>query len=132
MLTKFRTDKQFQNIWKFLAGITKLQDEDFRGMIINPTRTNNRDHLFLLHCLYEAQNPEICQIAADKIDRVLHLDNTTLNATDCLCMTYVIGSADGTWQVNLRGCNIGGDGLEVIKWQLKEHDSPHLTISLLE
>ena len=132
LLKQFRTDRQFRNIWKFLSGITKLQDEAFCSMIINPTRPSSRDQLFLLHCLYEAQNPEICHVAADKIDYNLHLDNTTLNATDCLCAAYVMGKAEGEWQVNMRGCNIGGDGLEVFKWQLKEHDSPLLKISILE
>ena len=132
LLAEFRTDKQFRNIWKFLAGITKLHDKAFCHEIVNPTRPSSRDQLFLLHCLYEAQNPEICQAAADRIERTLHLDNTTLNATDCMCAAYMMGSAEGDWQVNLRGCNIGGDGLEVFKWQLRAHDSPHLRITLLE
>ena len=132
LLQKFRADRQFQNIWKFLAGITKLQDEAFCDMIVNPTRQSNQDQLFLLHCLYEAQTEEVCKNAADKIDHNLHLDNIALNTTDCLCAAYVMGCAKGTWQVNLMGCNIGGDGLEVLKWQLMAHDSPLLTICNLE
>ena len=132
LLTKFRTDQQFRNIWKFLAGITKLRDRNFCCQIVDPTRPSCRDQLFLLHCLYEAQNPDICHRAADKINRILHLDNTALNATDCLCAAYVMGSSEGKWEVNLRGCNIGGDGLEVFKWQLMAHDSPQLKFTLLE
>lgn len=133
LLTDFRKDKQFQNIWKFLSGISKLQDEAFCCQLVGPIiRKSSRDQLFLLHCLYEAQNREICHVAANKMERILHLDNTTLNATDCLCTAYVMGSAEGDWQVNLRGCNIGGDGLEVFKWQLKAHDSQDLKITLLE
>ena len=132
LLSKYRSENQFRNVWKFLAGITKLEDEAFRDMIINLTRPSSRDQLFLLHCLYEAQNPEICKIAAEKICHNLRLDNTSLNATDCLCAAYMLGSAEGEWEVNLRGCNIGGDGLEVIKWQLKDHDSPFLKIANFE
>ena len=132
LLEKFRSDRQFHNVWKFLAGITKLQDGEFCEMIINMTRQSNRDQLFLLHCLYEAQNPDICSVAAEKIRQHLNLGNTTLNATDCLCAAYMVGCTEGEWEVDMRGCNIGGDGLEVIKKQLLEHNSPHLKITNFE
>ena len=132
LLSKYRSDRQFQNIWKFLSGVSKLRDEAFCQQLILPTRKGSRDQLFLLHCLYEAQNPEICHVVAEKMEHMLDLDNTTLNATDCLCAAYVMGKSEGEWQVNLRGCNIGGDGLEVFKWQLKAHDSPNLTILFLK
>ena len=132
LLAQYRHDKQFQNIWKFLSGISRLQDEAFCNKLVLPTRKSSRDQLFLLHCLYEAQNPKICRVAAEKIEHTLHLDNTSLNATDCLCAAYTMGRSEGNWQVHLRGCNIGGDGLEVLKWQLKAHDSPNLKICYLE
>ena len=132
LLEEFRSDKQFQNVWKFLAGITKLQDDKFREMIVNVTRPNNRDQLFPLHCLYEAQNPDICKVAADNLHRQLNLGNKILDATDCLCAAYVVGCSEGEWGVDLRSCNIGGDGLEVIKWQLLKQDSPHLKITNFE
>jgi hypothetical protein len=132
LLKKYRSDRQFQNIWKFLSGVSKLRDEAFCKELVLPTRKGGRDQLFLLHCLYEAQNPDICHRAADKMEHMLHLDNTTLNATDCLCAAYVMGKSEGKWQVNLRGCNIGGDGLEVFKWQLKIHDSQNLKIIRLD
>ena len=132
LLEEFRSDRQFQNVWKFLAGITKLQDNTFQEMIINMTQPSNRDQLFLLHCLYEAQNPDICKKAASKLCHHLKLGNTTLNATDCLCAAYIVGCAEGEWEVDLRGCNIGGDGLEVIKWQLLKQNSLHLKINNFE
>ncbi|CAI8051083.1 NACHT, LRR and PYD domains-containing protein 12 [Geodia barretti] len=132
LLKEYRSDRQFQNIWKFLSGVSKLRDEAFCQQLVLPTRKGGRDQLFLLHCLYEAQNPDICHRAAGKMEHMLHLDNTTLNATDCLCAAYVMGKSEGKWQVNLRGCNIGGDGLEVFKWQLKIHDSQNLKIIRLD
>ena len=132
LLEEYRSDKQFQNVWKFLAGITKLQDVEFREMIISMTQQSNRDQLFLLHCLYEAQSLDICRDAADKLCHHLKLGNITLNATDCLCAAYMVGCTGGDWEVDLRGCNIGGDGLEVIKKQLMVQNSPHLKITKLE
>ena len=132
LLKKFRNDKQFQNVWKYFSGITKLQDQAFREMVINSTRPSNRDQLFLLHCLYEAQNPSICKVAADKLSHHLKLGNVTLNANDCLCTAYTLSCAEGKWEVELRGCNIGGDGLEIIKRQLLNHSLLHLKITKFE
>ena len=120
LLREYRSDKQFQNVWKFLSGISRLQDENLQRIIISDTKPANRDQLFLLHCLYEAHDPEICQVAAAKLNHTLNLNNMTLNTTDCLCTAYTICSAGGDWNVDLRGCNIGADGLEVFKWHLKE------------
>ena len=118
LLREYRNDKQFQNVWKFLAGLTKLRDEEFKTMIISATTTANRDQLFLLHCLYEAHSPEICRDAAAQLNRVLNLNNMTLNPTDCLCTAYAMASAGGEWTVDLRGCNVGAEGMEVLKLHL--------------
>ena len=118
LLQEYRDDKQFQNVWKFLAGLTKLRDEEFKTMIISATTTANRDQLFLLHCLYEAHSPEICRDAAAQLNRNLNLNNMTLNPTDCLCTAYTMTSSGGEWTVDLRGCNIGAEGMEVLKLHL--------------
>ena len=115
LLRKFRDDKQFRNIWKFFAGITKLQDEDFQEIVISETGKANRDQLFLLHCLFEAHNPAISQKAAEKMKFALNLNNMLLNTTDCLCAAYIVTAAVGEWVIDLRGCNIGIDGLRIFE-----------------
>ena len=118
LLQEYRNDKQFQNVWKFLAGLTELKDEEFKVMIISDTTTANRDQLFLLHCLYEAHSPEICRDAAAQLNRNLNLNNMTLNPTDCLCTAYTMTSSGGEWTVDFRGCNIGAEGMEILKLHL--------------
>ena len=118
LLQEYRNDKQFQNVWKFFAGLTELKDEEFKVMIISDTTTANRDQLFLLHCLYEAHNPEICRDAAAQLNRNLNLNNMTLNPTDCLCTAYMMTSSRGEWTVDFRGCNIGAEGMEILKLHL--------------
>ena len=125
LLRRFRKDKQFQNIWKFFSGITRLEDKDFRKIVISETGKTNKDQLFLLHCLYEANNPEISQVAAEKMFRVLNLNNMFLNTTDCLCAAHMITSAGGEWNVDLRGCNIGEEGLRIISTSLLSHVEEH-------
>ena len=125
LLAEFRGDTQFRNIWKFFSGITKLEDQDFREIVLAKTAKANRDQIFLLHCLYEANNPTISQVAADKMYHVLNLNNMFLNTTDCLCAAHMITSAGGEWSVDLRGCNIGEEGLRIIKMALRSHIQAH-------
>ena len=136
LLREFRKDKQFQNIWKFFSGITRLENEYFKELIISETGKANRDQIFLLHCLYEADNPAISKKAAEKMFYVLNLGNMLLNTTDCLCAAHMITSAGGEWQVELRGCNMGEDGLRIFKMSLLTHIEAHgvlgFTITRLE
>lgn len=121
LLKEYRKDKQFQNVWKFLSGITKLNDEEFQQSIISETTTDNRDQMFLIHCLFEAHNSGICQKGAAKLRHTLNINNMSLNTTDCLCVVYTITTAGEDWTVDLRGCNIGADGLGVFKSYFENH-----------
>ena len=127
LLKNYREDKQFQNVWKFLAGITKLKNREFQDTIIYDTNRSNKSQLFLIHCLYEAHNSEICSIAARELQWTLNLNNMSLNTTDCLCAAYAVTSAGGTWTIDLRACNIGEDGLEIFKQHLVKSDNHETT-----
>ena len=115
LLREYREDKQFQNVWKFLSGRTRLQDKELWNTILSTTKQANISQLFLMHCLYEAHDERMCQVAAAELKWMLNLNNMNLNRTDCLCAAYTIVSAEGPWIVDLRSCNIGADGLEIFK-----------------
>ena len=115
LLGEHREDQQFQNVWKFLSGITKLREKAFRDTIMSATKQANRSQLFLMHCLYEAHDKETCRVAAAELKWTLNLSNMNLNTTDCLCAAYTIVSAGGAWNVDLRNCNIGASGIEMFK-----------------
>ncbi len=133
LLEDFQEDKQFRNIWKFFSGITRLEDEDFQNFLIKEAVHSNRDQIFLLHCLYEANNPVISAKAANSMDYQLNLSNMFLNTTDCLCAGHMITSAEGEWQVDLRGCNMGQEGLRIFKTSLTSKDRSHdVVITKLE
>ena len=125
LLDECRGDKQFRNVWKFLAGVTKLQDPEFQNHVIRSTGRGNESQLFLVHCLYEAHDEEICRIAANKIDWKLNLSNMSLNTTDCLCAAYAVTSSHGQWTLDLRNCNIGAGGLEIFKQHMIDQHKMH-------
>ncbi len=114
LLDQYRHDKQFQNFWKFLSGITGLKNEHVRDKILSGTRDSNDSHLFLIHCLFEANDPTVCSIAAERMKFVLNLNNMFLNPADCLCAAYVV-TTGGDWTVDFRACNIGDVGLKIFK-----------------
>ena len=124
ILRDYRPEKEFQVVWKFLSGVTKLEDDELRHAIVSETkRRNNQDQLFLLHCVYEAHTARLCSTAATYLQRKLCLDNCTLNSTDCLCVAYIVAQAGGEWEVDLRGCHMGGEGLETLRSHLVEHQN---------
>ena len=120
-LSVHRNNRQFYNTWKFLAGITNLKENKLQDYITRSTNVkDSKEVLFLLHCLYEAHNPAICQETADWLHYKLNFSNTSLNPVDCLCAAYTVVSAGGFWDLSFRGSHIGVEGLEVIKEHLEE------------
>lgn len=115
LLKEYRNDKQFQNVWRFLAGVTKLKNKYIRDAIVSGTKETNESQLFLIHCLYEAHDQKMCYTASDELKSHLNLHNMSLNTADCLCVAYVVSTAGGVWSIDLRGCNICDDGLKVFK-----------------
>lgn len=139
LLEKHRLNPKFREVWKFFSGLTKLSEvySYVRNAIISKTRiTNNKDVVFLLHCVYEANDPSVCLAAAAHLQRELHLDNLSLNPTDCLCLAYTLAHAGGKWIVNMRGCNIGSSGLDVLyanlQWQQESSCASSLSFSRFE
>ena len=131
LLEKHRKDKQFQNLWRFYSGITKLKNESVRDKILLDTRESNESELFLIHCLYEANDPRACSVAAEKLKSVLNLNNKLLNPADCLCAAYVV-STGGNWTLDLRGCNIGDEGLKTFRDYFSKVKDDSFSIAFLK
>lgn len=134
-LEKHRLNPKFREVWKFFSGLTKLSGEhykDVRDAIISKTKfKNNMDIIFLLHCIYEANDPSVCVDAATHLQRELNLDNLSLNPTDCLCLAYTLPHAGGKWTLNMRGCNIGSCGLDILYSNLQQQKESSCASPLL-
>ena len=72
----------------------------------------------VLHCLYEAQDPSLCQFAVEQLEGELNLNSTSLTpvASDCLAVGYFLSSVSLTassvkqFTVNLTRCLLGDAG----------------------
>ena len=107
--------RKYHVVWKFFSGLTKLCSKSAQEAIISKTRIkSNDDVMLLLHCIYEAGDPNVCAAAATHLCQELHVDNKQLNAVDCLCIAYMLANTGGKWTLNMRGCNMGTDGFDTL------------------
>ena len=88
---------RFANIFKFYAAFTKFQNKGIRDTILRIVKSGNKTlTLSLFHCLYEAQNDELCQLIALQMNAELDLTNHSLSPVDCLSVGYFLCSVCST------------------------------------
>ena len=110
---------RFIAVFKFYAAITKLKTPGIKDVIIKITRAGKKYLLVsLLHCLYEAQDPSLCESVTQQLQHGLDLRGTTLTPSDCLCIGYFLAHvckvAAGQFRVNLQRCSIGDLGCKYL------------------
>ena len=91
----------------------------------------------LLHCLYEAQDPSLCQFVAEQLGVSLYLGNTILTPVDCLAIGYFLSSVALTtsnnkvFKVDLSHCSLGDAGTKSLMRSISRHIDPHSTVNTL-
>ena len=105
-------EPRFSAVFQFYAAITKLRNPGIQSVITRIIQNvNQRPLLFsLLNCLFEAQDPSLCQFVAEQLEGKLHLSLTTLTPLDCLSVGYFLACAcvttSGEFRVDLSRCSI--------------------------
>ena len=89
----------------------------------------------LLHCLYEAQDPSLCQFVAEQLRDSLDLYGTSLTPVDCLVIGYFLSSLALTtsnnkvFKVDLDYCSLGDAGTKSLMCSISRHIDPHSTVN---
>ena len=89
----------------------------------------------LLRCLYEAQDPSLCQFVAEKLGGSLNLSSTSLTPVDCLAIGYFLSSVTLTtsnnkmFTVDLISCSLGDGGTKSLMRSISKHIDPHSTVN---
>ena len=111
-------EPRFRAVFQFYSAITKLQNSGIQSVV---TRMIQKEQQFLflcqhpllvslLNCLFEAQDPSLCQFVAEQLNRNLDLSETTLTLLDCLSVGYFLSCVCVTtrdeFRVDLRDCSI--------------------------
>ena len=128
---------RFSAVFRFYAAITKLTTPGIEDVVIRIARSNEKKSLLisLLHCLYEAQDPSLCEFVAQKLLYGLDLRGTTLTPSDCLCIGYFLSHvckmAAGEFEVNLSRCSIGDQGCKYLVSGLHKYLDTHSAVTTL-
>ena len=143
----FHTSR-FSAIFQYYSAITKLKTPGIKDVVINVMKKYNSGNrrgsipkedkalvLSLLHCLYEAQDPSLCESVAQQLQHGLDLSYTTLTPSDCLYIGYFLAHvckmAAGEFKVHLSHCSIGDQGCKCLVSGLHKCLDTHSTVTTL-
>ena len=141
----FHTSR-FSAIFQYYSAITKLKTPGIKDVVVNVVKTYRNQGgsipkenkvllLSLLHCLYEAQDPSLCESVAQQLQRRLDLRYTTLTPSDCLCIGYFLAHvckmAAGEFKVNLERCSIDDQGCKYLVSGLHKCLDTHSAVTTL-
>ena len=132
-------ESRFSSVFQFYSAITKLRISvpflrrisywfipvgrpyHMRDLVKKIIKRKNKTLIVsLLRCLYEAQDPSLCEFVARQLENKLDLKNVLLTPVDCLAIGYFLSSisllsfslqqagSDATrFDVNLTNCSLG-------------------------
>ena len=115
------SEPRFSAIFQFYAAVTKLQNPGIQSVIttviqdVKQTQKANslaKQPLLvsLLNCIFEAQDPSLCQLVAEQLEGGLDLGGTSLIPLDCLSVGYFLScvcvTTSGEFRVDLSRCSI--------------------------
>ena len=146
-------DSRFSPVFQFYAAITKLRTSrpflsklpywlcpvpagvlDLVRKIIKKQRSTPL-LVSLLHCLYEAQDPFLCQFVAEQLGSGLYLSHTSLTPVDSLAIGYFLSSVSlitsnaKEFTVHLRNCSLGDAGTKSLMQSICRSIDPHSTVN---
>ena len=109
-------EPRFSAVFQFYAAITKLQNPGIQRVIARIIQNAKQDWnqrpllVSLLKCLFEAQDPCLCQFVAEALEGKLNLEHSSLTPLDSLSVGYFLScvcvTTSGEFRVNLNYCSI--------------------------
>ena len=147
------SDSRFSAVFQFYAAITKLRtSRPFLSKLphwLCPVPTGVLDLVrkiikkqmtkpllvSLLHCLYEAQDPSLCQFVTEQLGDMLNLRDNSLTPVDSLAIGYFLSSVSLTTSnikafiVDLNSCSLGDAGTKSLMQSVCRSIDPHSTVN---
>ena len=127
---------RFRAVFQFYSAITKLQNPGIRSIVSTICqKTHDRYPLLvsLLNCLFEAQDPFLCQFVAEQLNGSLDISPTftTLTPLDCLSVGYFLScvcvTTRGEFEVDLSRCFIDDHNCRFLTRCLCRYPVPNST-----
>ena len=150
------SDSRFSAVFQFYAAITKLRTSrpflskfpswlipksvDVHMLNLIGKFVERRDNKLLLvslfHCLYEAQDPSLCQFVKEKLGNGLDLRDTLLTPVDTIAIGYFLSCISDTTSnikefiANLSNCSLGDAGIKSMVQSICRSIDPHSTVNI--
>ena len=119
-------------VFRFYAAFTKLQTEGVRDIVARIIQKKEKPLLVhLLHGLYEAQDPSLCQFVASHLNGGLDISGNTLSPMDCLVVGYFLScvclTTSGEFKADLSRCSLDNYRVDFLVKELFKCSSPQTT-----
>ena len=130
------TQPRFYAVFRYFAAITKLKNPGIKEVVSQVAtkqfrtvaKDNSTDSMFgytyqselvtLFHCLFEAEDDDLCEGVVRQLNSKLNLGGTSLNPTDCLSLGYFLTYCKHC-EISLGVCSIGDEGCKMLFSQKK-------------
>ena len=133
--TQLFTSPRHTTVFQFYAAMSKLEKPAFPKVVSSIASSQRQTSIVaLLRCVYEVQDPSLCYLVAEKLQKSLVLFFTSLNVVDCLAIGYFLSHAckSGNFTLNLSSSYIGNKGCKYLLRDLSAatNNNGKLTLSL--
>ena len=129
---KYSSTPHFKIVWRFLAGMTKftaigwdiLSSYSTSNYTVEKSGMDDVDcwvNTFITWCLFEAQDPQACDFVCQSNKTGYQPD--TVTPFDLYALGYCIIHSHSSWALDLRGCNVSSESLQMLALSL--HSKPH-------
>ena len=123
---KYQFYENFQMIWRFYSGITRLRSKETLHCMLPSkwveSRYRKRRIIELLHCVYEAHNDEVCHVVGNHLDGNIDLTGCKLDQISCSVLCYLLEQCQGPLKfIRLFACHIGDEGCRILLHSLLSH-----------
>ena len=133
---KLFTQPRFYAVFRYFAAITKLKNPGIKEVVSQVAKKqfrtvakdNSTDSMFgytyqselvtLFHCLFEAEDDDLCEGVVRQLNSKLDLEGTSLNPTDCLSLGYFLTYCKHC-EISLPVCSISDEGCKMLLSQRK-------------
>ena len=107
-----------QNL-SFLSGISRTVTGVTAELafVVPVEKVDSRRLLVILKCIYESQEPTLCQRIAKSCQNQLNF-HLSLSAVDTNAIGYLIGRGSQKWEVSFTGCGLGEKEIKTLKHQI--------------
>ena len=125
------TQPRFYAVFRYFAAITKLKNPGIKEVVSQVAKKQLRtaandnftDSMFgytyqselitLFHCLFEAEDADLCEEVVHQLNLQLDLSGTSLNPTDCLSVGFFLTYCK-QFDVSLQVCSIADEGCKML------------------